>query len=292
MSSLILPNDFLSRLEERQQWFAGLMTQPLKEGDIQPYTPSGNRVEEEAGWYVRPTPTLLPHLCVQIYNRQYWWRLLNGLHTNFPLTVRLFGREAFDEEIGVPYLSAHRPHSWSLTMLGDTLPDWLDQRTPIEEWQLVARAARLDFAFISSFVAQERAPLNIAHMCHEGEAGLNQRLCLQPHVHLFNWPYDLLQFRQLMLEGGEEDWIERPFPDLHKGHFHFVLYRNHQLAISWRKLSQGEALLLSCFHRGATLEEACQCVETQEEWLYDEVASGLNRWMAQWTQANWLTLAS
>ncbi len=282
-------------LKSTQEWFASIITSRLGENDtIQPYTSTGNLVAEEAARYITPSPTLRPHQRIQIYNQQYWWRLLNTLHTNFPLVTRLFGSHAFNEEIGIPYLLKHPPSHWSLTDLGERLPKWITECYYEPDQSLIYNAACLDWAFMSSFIAPQCPPLDLAHLLQgDPDSLLCYTFYLQPHIALFTWEYDLLTFRGCFLKQNVDYWVEHRFPDLHKGKtYRFILYRNAKNNIAWREISQGEFLLLERFKAGTSITAACEYIEAQESSLYEEVANHLQKWLQEWTQAGWLTLFS
>ena len=91
-----------------QKWFASVITQPLTcDHNIPLLAPNGKPIAIDSAQYILPSKTLAPHERVELYYRQYWWRLLDVLQENFPLVTRLFGYQSFNEKIGIPYLTAH-----------------------------------------------------------------------------------------------------------------------------------------------------------------------------------------
>ena len=155
-------------LKITQEWFAHVITTPLYEHDaIQPYTTEGLLVSEEAARYIVPSPTLRPHQRIQIYNQQYWWRLLNTLHINFPLVTRLFGRNAFNEQIAIPYLLRCPPNHWSLSLIGERLPAWISECYEEPDQTLVRHAAELDWAFTASYIAPQLPRLDLVRLTKE-----------------------------------------------------------------------------------------------------------------------------
>ncbi len=92
-------------LKSVQEWFGNVISSPLEDNNyIKTIAPSGYLIAEEAARYIIPTPNLRAHQRIQIYNQQYWWRLLKAMHESFPLVTRLFGYHAFNETIAIPYL--------------------------------------------------------------------------------------------------------------------------------------------------------------------------------------------
>lgn len=282
-------------IKSTQEWFASIIANRLGENDtIQAYAPSGTLIAEEAARYITPSPTLRPHQRIQIYNQQYWWRLLNTLHSNFPLVTRLFGTHAFNEEIGIPYLLKYPPNHWSLTVLGERLPKWIEESYHEPDQSLIYNAACLDWAFMISFIAPQYPPLDLSNLIQGNpESLLSYTFFLQPHIHLFTWEYDLLAFRGSFLKHDADYWVEHRFPQLPKGKtYRFILYRNSKNNIAWRVITLGEYLLLDRFKTGSSITAACEYIEAQEASLYEQVAEHLQKWLQEWTQAGWLTLAS
>jgi Putative DNA-binding domain len=283
------------KMQSTQKWFASVVTTRLTENDnIQPYTVNGTLIAEEAARYITPSSTLKPHQRMQIYNQQYWWRLLNTLHTNFPLVTRLFGCHTFNEKIGIPYLLKYPPDHWSLNLLGARLPKWTSECYQEPDRPLVLNAASLDWTFMASFIAPQSPYPDLAKLVKENsEKLLSQTFYLQPHINLFTWEYDLLTFRTNFLKQGVDYWIEHRFPDLPKGKtYFFILYRNLQNHLAWREISREEYLLLELFKAGTNINAACEYIESQESSVYDYVAEHLQKWLQEWAQAGWLTLVS
>jgi hypothetical protein len=280
-------------LEFLQNWFAEIITTPLIAKDaIQPCRPNGLFIEEEAARYIIPSSTLAPHQRIQIYNQQYWWRLLNTLHANFPLLTRLFGYEAFNEVIGVPYLVKYPPNHWSITLIGQYLPQWIKECYHEPDQSLIHHAATLDLAFINSFTAAIYPPLTIQLLTQNQAEGLLKRtFYLQPHIHLFTWEYDLLTFRKSFLLQDVNYWVENAFPELPKEKvYHFIAYRNANNHIAWREVNLGELILLEYFKNGSSIENACEYIEQQDANIYEDVSKNLQKWLQTWIVAGWLTL--
>lgn len=278
-------------LETTQEWFASIITTPLTSEDtIQPTTQHGYLICEEACRYVVPSPTLKPHQRMQIYNQQYWWRLLDTMHHNFPLVTRLFGKNAFNQEIAIPYLLKYPPNHWSLTDLGENLPTWISDHYEKPDKTLVSHTTNLDWAFTKCFISHEYQKLDLARLTKEKpESLLDQPFHLQPHIHLFKWEYDLFTFRESFLKHESDYWVNHPFPALPKEkNYHFILYRNGRNYPAWREISEAEYLLLERFQEGSSMSEACDFMENQEVSLYQETVANLQKWVLEWTQMGWL----
>lgn len=277
-------------LKETQQWFGSIISRPVDGNScINPFAPSGQPIEAEASQYIRPSPTLQPAQRIQIYNQQYWWRLLNALQESFPLVTRLFGCQGFNFIIGIPYLQKFPPCHWTLNVLGDRLPGWVKECYTADDRALIYDAAQIDCIFCQSFTAAQLPPIATPV---NGDLGalLELKLHLQPHVQLVSMPYDLFSFRVAFLKEPTEYWVENNFPPLAKERqYHWVVYRNHKNDISWAEISPAEYGLLKLFQKGISIASACDWIEGQEEAVVKDASQNLHRWLQEWVVRQWLT---
>lgn len=285
-----------SQLKKSQKWFASIITRPIDEDSrMNPVSPTGNLMEEEAWDFIHPSPTLRPAQRIQIYNQQYWWRLLSTLHEVFPLLTRLFGYYEFNQSIGIPYLVKYAPNHWSLNQLGDRLPQWIQEEYKASDKALVYDASMIDFAFNSSFVAPENPPITQAPLASPGDFSslMSPKIYLQPHIHLFKWDYDIFQFRTNFLLQEVEYWIENDFPALPKDRkYYFVLFRNSRNDIAWNEITSAEYHVLKKFQEGSSIDDLCQWLEQQDPAISDPASEKIHIWLQEWILRGWLTLTS
>lgn len=287
--------DIPNKLHTTQKWFAGVITTPLENGDtICPYRPDGASIAEESALYINPSPTLLPHKRIEIYNQQYWWRLLNLLHADFPLLTRLFGYDAFNKNIAVPYLSSYPPNHWSLQALGKRLPQWIEDCYNESDKQLVLDAAHLDLSFVLHFTDLQYPPADLAKIVAENpQQLLHTPFVLQPCISFFVWEYNLFSFRQELLEKSVDYWMEHPRPDLPKDKiWSFIVYRTQNNYIVCKEIAQNEAFLLQLFTSGMSVADACAYIESLDDALYEDIAEHLQEWLLKWMQHGLLAASS
>lgn len=282
-------------LQLTQDWFASIITRPISpDSEMEMTSPSGRPMEVEAAKYIAPSPTMQPHRRIELYNQQYWWRLLTVMHETFPLVTRLFGYYEFNQEIAIPYLQKYPPKDWSLVHLGKDLPIWIQEEYTAKDKKLVHDAANLDWAFNEAFIIGELPPLNLANLPNSDnpDSLLTTPLYLQPHINLFTWNCDLFVFRNAFLDKDPDFWLDNDFPKLPKGKpLFFVLYRDGQLNIQWKEISSAEYHLLALYKKGATIESACHYLENQKDRkIYEEATKNLQLWFQEWSMKGWLSL--
>jgi len=282
------------KLRGIQEWFAGIITQPIDEdSQINPIAPSGEPIQREADLYIVPSPALLPYQRIQIYNQQYWWRLLTTLQETYPLVNRLFGHEDFNLTIAIPYLQKYPPNHWSLNFVGKYLPKWVEEEYSASDRLLILNAAKIDCAYIDSFFVPHLTPLAQNSLPHQDDLSslLDQKLNLQPHLHLFQLDYDLFKFRAEFLKQEPDYWLEHDFPQIQNDKtYYFALSRNLKNNVVWKEITSCEYHLLDRFQKGASIEEACEWIEKQDPLLYETAAANLHLWFQEWVIRQWLVL--
>jgi len=277
-------------LKREQLWFGHIIGRPIDEDSkMDPISPSGQLMEIEAADHIAPSPTLRPAQRIQIYNQQYWWRLLNTMHEIFPLVTRLFGYRDFNRMISIPYLVKYPPRHWSLSLIGDRLEKWLEEEYHAKDKELILQSARLDWAFSDSFTTEKLPPLNAEQLIKLGDSDV--KLFTQSHLYLFEMKYDLFKYRIDFLKNDPDYWINKDFPVLNRDKdYYFLLNRNEKNDIAWKEIPQAEYLLLNLFKNGSTIDNACQWLEEQHQSICDDAMDNMQCWFQEWTMRGWLSL--
>ncbi|MEI8365727.1 MAG: DNA-binding domain-containing protein [Parachlamydiaceae bacterium] len=277
-------------LKREQMWFGQIIGRPIDEDSrMNPLAPSGRTMEVEASEHIVPSPTLSPAQRIQIYNQQYWWRLLNTMHELYPLVTRLFGYRDFNHTIAIPYLVKYPPSHWSLAFIGKHLSKWIEEDYCADDKKLVHQAAILDWSFTDSFITQNTIPLKAEDLPKLQESDVKLRT--PPHLHLFQMEYDLFRYRVDFLKNTPEYWMDHDFPVLDSSKLcHFVLHRNRGNDIAWKEISPTEYSLLNLFKEGSSIDTVCRWIEEQGEDVYGDATNNLQRWFQEWTLCKWLSV--
>jgi hypothetical protein len=226
-----------------------------------------------AAW-LTPSAALTPVDRLELYHRQYWYRLLDSLAEDFPATHRVLGTPRFWALLE-RYLTAEPPSRFSLRDLGAGLAAFVAAR-PAE----VAHAAhvidlvRLEYAWIVAFDAAElpAAP---------ADALATTPLALQPHVTLLalRTPADTWWRRT---EAGQPRGRLRPArrPD------RFVAVYRDGLQRQLDRLHPAAHALLSAIASDGDLDRALEAAAPR---LPPRRGAALIRsWFRQWTERRWL----
>src|SRR6185369_14542044 len=106
-------------------------------------------MEEIAAAYVRPNSELTSFERLEIYNRQYWFRVIGAVSEDYPALQALLGDERFDALV-LAYLQQRPSTSWTLRDLSRDLPQFLERHPEFagEEHLLAVDIARLEWAYV------------------------------------------------------------------------------------------------------------------------------------------------
>lgn len=277
-------------LQKLQLWFASIIERPIDvHNNMLTVAPSGTSMEYEASKYIAPNEHLRSHQRIEIYNQQYWWRLLSVMHDTFPVLVRLFGFREFNQKIAFPYLVRYNPNHWSLSYLGERLPIWVKRFYSETDKQLVQAAADIDNAFNLSFIDPHYPPVTAVDF----ENIMDRPLYLQPHIYLFHYEYAFFQFRDVLVGEEVDYWTDNDFPKLPKEKpFGAMVWRDHNNHVGWIFLEPYEYQLLKHFKNGMSFDALCEWLETQPAKLYKAASESLDRWINRWLVNEWLTTHS
>src|SRR3974390_1173248 len=87
-------------------------------------TPDGRSTRKIAETIIKPNDRLTSFERLEIYNRQYWFRILSALAEDFVGLRSIIGDRAF-EKLAVAYLLDCPSQSFTLRNLGSRLEEWL-----------------------------------------------------------------------------------------------------------------------------------------------------------------------
>lgn len=164
----------------------------LKNALIRPLTPDdrtqekwidGRPMTEFAAAFVKGNDRLTPLDRLQIYNRMYWYRLLDCFHDDNPGLRALLGAERFTA-LAEAFLTKHPSSSFTLRNLCSRLPEFLraNPRWTAPRTALAVEIARFEWAQTVAFDEPPLPILRAAEITKTPPAKL--RLRLQPYITL------------------------------------------------------------------------------------------------------------
>jgi hypothetical protein len=289
-----------SQLLEIQRRMAAAVMHPLTRGETMPRRRrDGASNRREADAIIRPNDRLTSFERLEIYNRQYWFRLYSCFEEDFPGLQAILGRAKFDGLMRA-YLTDCPSESFSLRNLGSRLDAWFDQHPEfLQPHPVLARdMARLEWAHIEAFDSEERPRLSAENLAAIDE---DSTLHLQPYLRVLalSYPVDdlLLQVRN---EDGSSASSTNNASSTRKRHhvrhvaalapraIHLAVHRLEN-SVWYKPLSPEEFQLLSALLAGQTLGGAIDLALKASPLPEDQHPAFLQDAFANWAMLGWFT---
>ena len=177
----------MNLLEMQRRMLAAVMLPLTADDGMQEANEAGERMERVAAEFMQPNDRLTAFERLEIYNRQYWFRLLNAFAEDFPALRAVVGQKRFDA-LAVEYLRANPSRSFTLRNLGSGLVEWLRAHGELggRRQALAVDVARVEWACVEAFDNAQRDPLTAEEI---GGLGADSRLDVQAHVQLLALEY-------------------------------------------------------------------------------------------------------
>ena len=279
---------------ELQQLMARAVMRPLARGDVmQKKWSDGRPTKKIAESFIKPNDRLTSFERLEIYNRQYWFRIRGCFYEDYPGLRAVLGDKKF-ERMTDAYLSRHPSQSYTLRNLGSRLIKFLglEPRWAAPKNKLALDLARLEWAHIEAFDNEAKPSLKTGDLAGRDAARI--RLKLQPHLTLLKLENEVDDFLiELKKDSGlrseasnamEQNQRRKKTRVTHrlKARVNFLAVHRYQEGIYYKQLERGQFLLLSALRDGATLERACAKVAGLR--IPGET---IGKWFANWSALGW-----
>lgn len=285
-------------LAQIQREMARAVMMPLTaDEEMRRETPDGRLTEHLAASFIAPNSGLSPFERLEIYNRQYWFRVLGALGEDFPALRSIVGGRAF-EAMSVAYLSAHPSRSFTLRNLGSKFADWLARNPQFagRRARLAEDVARMEWAFVEAFDNGEREPLTLEQISTlDGDS----RLALQPHLRLMELEYpvddlvlnlhktDKRQTSEAGVQHDEEEQGPAKLPALRRKATWLAAHRV-DFSVYYLRLKRGEFHTLSAIRAGRPLAEAIETGITSARVPSGKRPHLVREWFTNWAELGWI----
>jgi hypothetical protein len=287
------------KLLKLQRTMARAVMQPLTAAErSQRKAPDGSSMRAYAARFIKPNDRLTSVERLEIYNRQYWFRLLSSMAEDFPGLRSVLGERRFDAMCKA-YLVDCPSTSFTLRNLGSQLESWLRKHP---KWAgnkqaLALDIVRLEWADIEAFDGKAEPPLDAADLA--GAAGQKLRLKLQPYVQLlrFAYPVDdlLLTVRK---EDEDTDFASNAFQEKRKRKkvqavaklkpaTIFLVVHRVDFSVYFRRIDAEQFAILTVLRDGKTLGKAIEAAFTKSRVPESERAGLVQQWFQNWATLGW-----
>jgi hypothetical protein len=251
-----------------------------------------------AARFIKPNDRLTSFERLEIYNRQYWFRVLGSLAEDFPGLRAVLGGQRF-ESMCKAYLTECPSRSFTLRNLGAHLESWLRQnpRWLRDRRVLALDMVRLEWADIEAFDGQAKPPLRAEDL--QKLEITNLQLDIQPYVQLLELQYPV---DDLLLEVKHgDDTPDRASNAVQERRKHskvravaklapaqiFLAVHRLDFSVYFRRIEPEEFALLNELRSGKTVERAIELAFRKSSVLAADRATFVQHSFQTWATLGW-----
>ena len=287
----------MMNLDQIQRRMLHAVRQPLTPDEtMRTHDLDGRLMEEIAEDIIKPNDRLTSFERLEIYNRQYWFRLLSSMAEDFTGLRAIIGEKKF-EKLAIAYLLDCPSKSFTLRDLGSRLESWLKEHlvyVPKVE-HLAVDMVRLEWAEIEAFDREEKPRMTAEDIAKLGD---DPRLQFQPYLQFlaFSYPVNdlLLHIRS---QSEEVDIVSNAVAEKVKhsriGKIKLPKPKNLYLAVHrvdfdvyFKELEPEAFAILCAIQKGETLSEAVAAASWGDR-PFEEIAAQVQEWFRDWASFGW-----
>jgi hypothetical protein len=297
------PLKITSRRElfDLQRIMTAALFRPLtKNSRMQRKWSDGRTTARVVSQFIKPNERLTSFERLEIYNRQYWFRVLDSFYDDYPALRAVLGDHVF-LQMAEAYFVKHPSRSFTMRNLGSRLENFLirEPKWAGDKMGLARDVVRFEWAQILAFDEAAIPPATMAELVLTSPEKI--RLQLQPHVRLLELWHPVDNFviavkKHEALRGEASNAMTSapivsklkkvPLPIREKT---YVAVHRHGNSVYHKRLEPEAYHLLNALRKGATLEDACQRalrgaakrIDWQEK---------LSKWFENWSALGWFYL--
>jgi hypothetical protein len=288
-------------LDRIQRTMFDAVRQPLTIAEgMRQRTRDGRSLRAIANQIVKPNDRLTSFERLEIYNRQYWFRVLSALSEDFPGLRAIVGEHRF-EKLAIAYLLDCPSRSFTMRNLGSRLEAWLRAHPEhIAKFEQIALdMVLLEWAEIEAFDEAAKPKLIAAEL---PGLGPDPELELQPYVRLLDlsYPVDDLLIR-VRREGVEADIVSNAATErirsrarrrrLPKPERIFLVVHRAENSVYLKRIDQEAFTILCALRDGKRLSDAVDAVDWSGRPIEGATAA-VQQWFAYWSAQGWFCKTS
>jgi hypothetical protein len=286
------------KLAALQRQVARAVMTPLSSSDrMRRLAPDGQPMSAIAKKIIKPNDRLTSFERLEIYNRQYWFRMLDAFSDDFPGLRAVLGDRRFDT-LARHYLADCPSRSFTMRNLGSRLESWLRKHPSYApgRFQLALDMVRLEWAEIETFDEASEPPVTTAVLVGADPGKLKLRL--QPYIRLLDLHYPVDDLLLAVKHDAPADIASNAMEERQKRKKVSAVARLkpapvylaiHRLdnTVYFRTLEREEFTILKSLHQGRTLERAIVAAFRQSKIPDQARASHVSAWFQNWAALGW-----
>lgn len=255
----------------------------------------GRTTKEIAADFIEPNKRLTSFERLEIYNRQYWFRVIDCFFDDYPGLRAVLGQQKF-LKLTLGYLDRHPSTRFTLRDLGQYLigfiksePMWTKPRQ-----ELALEMARLEWAHIEAFDGEARPPQRLEALADRKPSEIF--LHLQPHITLLTLNHPLDDFlislhRNTGLRNEASNAVEsirktggpRLACPRSRQPIRLAVHR-HRNRVYYKRLKPAQYEILFALQNGSSLDDALRLRSIMMS------PHQIQRWFQDWTVLGWFWL--
>jgi hypothetical protein len=291
-----------AQLRQLQRVMTGALFRPLtSQWGMQKRWIDGAPMKAIASDFIKPNDRLSSFERLEIYNRQYWFRVLDCLYDDYPGLRAVVGERRF-MKLATAYLTQYPSDSYTLRDLGNRLEQFLRAEphwsAPREE--LALDMVRFEWAQVVAFDGPAKPPVTPDDILDTPPSKL--QLGLQPYLTLLELDFAVDDFliavkkRESDVLRGEASNAMNGAPKSAVGQkrvrypkrekVNLAVHR-HDNMLYYKRLDQEAFAILTSLSRGITVEDACVEAVTASKRTNVDWSPEIKAWFDAWSALGW-----
>jgi hypothetical protein len=286
------------RLLNLQRRMARAVMTPLTPSErMRAVTPSGRSMRAVAAEFIKPNDRLTSFERLEIYNRQYWFRVLSSFAEDFPGLRAVLGDRRFDA-VAKAYIADCPSRSFTLRNLCSRLEPWLRKHP---SWagprqKLAVDMVRLERADIEAFDGKAEPALTPEDLA----GAVPTKLCLQlqSYIQLLDLRYPVDDLLLAVRHDEDTEFTSNAFNERHKRKKVQAVARLkpspmflavHRLddSVYFRRLEREEFVVLKELRAGKTLHRAIESALRKSAISAEDRPETVQHWFQTWAALGW-----
>jgi len=278
-----------------------VLFRPLTNADgMQPEWTDGKPTADVVAGFIKPNDRLTAFERLEIYNQQYWWRLLGVFQEDFQGLRSVLGVRKFDQ-LAIAYLQVHGSSTWSLRDLGQHLVSFLDTHPELTEPKsaLASDMARVEWAKVIAFDGPALPLLDPQRIVRTPPDRLILRL--QPYVTLLELRHPIDHMLKRLRENvrasarasnamsGSRQGAPRLLTAKASRDPIYLAVHRRDFSVYYKRLEPEAYRLLVAMRDASSLADACAIAFAHSKVPETEAAEKIRNWFQVWMQLGWLT---
>jgi hypothetical protein len=303
-NSLRPPQKINSRaqLRQLQRVMTSALFRPLNpKWGMQKRSTDGAPMKALAAEFIKPNDRLSSFERLEIYNRQYWFRVLDCLYDDYPGLRAVVGERRF-MKMATAYLTKYPSDSYTLRDLGDRLEQFLQAEphwsAPREE--LALDMIRFEWAQVVAFDGAAKPLVTPDDILDTPPSELV--LGLQPYLSLLELNFAVDDFL-IAVKKGESDVLRgeasnamdgAPKAEVRRKRVRFpkrekvyLAVHRHDNMLYYKRLDQEAFAILTAIGRGDTVENACVAAVSASSKTDVDWSVQIKEWFDGWSALGW-----